>query len=118
MEILSQLLISFIDTQNWTYAKTYPKWPHEYIVRENVDEKLFVELVTFIRKNGYIGRFYKMETTYFDFNEYTYWTMGEPLEVTTIINRCLKENTYENRLKNGTLPEDKINKEPSGLQII
>jgi hypothetical protein len=47
-----------------------------------------------------------METTYYDFNEYTYWTMGEPLDVTTIINRCLKENTYENRLKNGTLPED------------
>ena len=33
------------------------------------------------------------------------WTMGEPIEVTTIINRCRKEQTYENRLKCGTLPE-------------
>jgi hypothetical protein len=73
---------------------------------EKVDGILFVELVTFIRENCYIGRFYKMETTYYDFNGCTYWTMGEPLEGTTIINRCLKENTYENRLKNGTLPEE------------
>jgi hypothetical protein len=32
--------------------------------------------------------------------------MGEPLEETDIINRCLKENTYESRLANGTLPEE------------
>lgn len=30
--------------------------------------------------------------------------MGAPVEETTIINRCLKENSYEARLKNGTLP--------------
>jgi len=106
MEILQQNLVDFINSQNWIYAKTYPKWPHEYIVREKVDEKLFIEFVLFIRKNGYIGGFYKMNTLYLNFNEYTYWTMGEPIEVTTIINRCLKENTYENRLKNGRLPED------------
>jgi len=106
MENLPQHVIDFINCQNWIYAKTYPKWPHEYIVREKVDGKLFIEFAEFIRKNGYPGRFYKMEITYYDFNKYTYWTMGEPLEVTNIINRCLKENTYENRLKNGTLPED------------
>jgi len=103
---LPQNLIDFINTEKWIYAKTYPKWPHEYIVREKVDETLFIELVTFIRNNGYLGRFYKMETLYYDYNEHTYWTMGEPLEVTDIVNRCFKENTYESRLKNGTLPMD------------
>jgi len=29
--------------------------------------------------------------------------MGAPLEETTIINRCRKEDTYEYRLLNGTL---------------
>ena len=33
-----------------------------------------------------------------------YWTMGAPLDETTIINRCRKEDTYEERLKRGTLP--------------
>jgi len=34
-----------------------------------------------------------------------YWTMGAPLEETTIINRCRKEDSFESRSKNGTLPE-------------
>jgi hypothetical protein len=36
-----------------------------------------------------------------------YWTMGAPVEETIIINRCTVEGSYENRLKNGTLPPDK-----------
>ena len=35
-----------------------------------------------------------------------YWTMGEPVEETVIINRCKEEESYENRLRAGTLPED------------
>ena len=31
--------------------------------------------------------------------------MGAPVEETTIINRCQKENTYEVRFKEGRLPE-------------
>ena len=86
------------------YAKTMPKWPHEYIVRDRVDENLFVNLVKHIRSNGYVGKFYSKEITYYDEDGFTYWTMGAPIEETTIINRCLKENTYESRLANGSLP--------------
>ena len=43
--------------------------------------------------------------TYFDEDELVYWTMGEVIEVTTIINRCKREQTYEHRLRCGTLPE-------------
>ena len=45
-----------------------------------------------------------MKITYFDEDGLVYWTMGAPLEKTTGINRCTKENTYEYRLKKGTLP--------------
>ena len=45
-----------------------------------------------------------MSLSYFDEEELTYWTMGAPIEETTIINRCKKEGTYEERLKKGTLP--------------
>ena len=95
----------FIDTEKWTYAKTMPDWPHEYIVRDRVDETMFVEIVKHIRTHGYEGRFYKRAITYFDEDGTTYWTMGSPVDETTIINRCVKENTYEERLKNGTLSE-------------
>ncbi len=94
----------FIKDCQWTFAKTMPKWPHEYIVRDKVDEELFVEMVQHIRKHGYEGSFYKRKITYFDEDGLVYWTMGEPLDQTVIINRCKKENTYAARLKMGTLP--------------
>jgi len=96
---------AFIHACQWTYAKTMPKWPHEYIVRDRVDENLFVGMVKHIRKHGYEGRFYNRKITYFDEDGLVYWTMGEPLDQTKIINRCKKENTYEARLKKGTLPK-------------
>jgi hypothetical protein len=34
----------------------------------------------------------------------TYWTMGYSIEITTIINRCRKEDTFEVRKREGRLP--------------
>jgi len=98
-------LRAFVAEQTWTYAKTMPKWPHEYIVRDRVDEDLFVQMVRHIRTHGHEGRFYSRKITYFDEDGMAYWTMGAPIDETKIINRCPKENTYEARLKAGTLPE-------------
>ena len=49
-------LLAFVNETEWTYAKTMPEWPHEYIVRERVDETLFERLVRYIRTHGYEGR--------------------------------------------------------------
>jgi len=57
----------FINNTQWTFAKTYADtWPHHYIVRDRVDEKLFVKTVRHIRRFGYEERFYKMKITYFE----------------------------------------------------
>ena len=103
---LQEDLRVFIDSFQWTYAKTMPEWPHEYIVHDRVDEALFIKLVEHIRMLGYQGYFYKMNITYYDFNGMTYWTMGAPIDETVIINRYRKEDTYEVRLKEGRLPRD------------
>ena len=95
---------SFINSSKWTYAKTMPEWTHYYIVRNPENEVMFVKTVEYIRMHGYEGRFYKQKNIYFDDAEYSYWTMGAPIEETTIINRCLKKDTYEKRLLNNTLP--------------
>ena len=106
MKSFSKELKDFIKSSNWTFAKTYAAtWPHHYIVRERVDENLFIKMVEHIRRFGYEGRFYKMKLIYFEEDGYVYWTMSAPIEETTIINRCTKENTYEYRLKMGTLPK-------------
>lgn len=43
-----------------------PTWPHEYLVRQRVDNTLFERLVLFIRVNGYQGRFYNKAITYYE----------------------------------------------------
>ena len=41
----------FISKVTWTYAKTMPEWPHEYIVRGKVDENLFIKIVVISKFN-------------------------------------------------------------------
>ncbi len=84
-----------------------PEWPHEYIVRERVDIVLFEALFRYIRQHGFEGPFYQHIFTYFAEDGLLYWTMGDLIEETVIINRCKEEGSYENRLRNGTLPPPK-----------
>jgi hypothetical protein len=101
---LPENLRRFVESCRWTFAKTMPVWPHEYIVRKQVDEGMFVQLVQHIRAHGYEGRFYAKPITYFDEDGRVYWTMGAPVEETIIVNRCRKDQTYAYRLDHGTLP--------------
>ena len=97
----------FVDEVTWTYAKTMPEWPHEYTVRQREDGGLFERLVRHMRANGFEGRFYQMRIIYYEHAGLLYWTMGAPIEETTIVNRCRKEDSYESRLRDGTLPQQK-----------
>jgi hypothetical protein len=96
----------FVESEQWTFAKTIPEWPHEYLVRDRVDPSLFEELIHHIRRHGSKGRFYQRTLIYFADDGLLYWTMGEPIEVTTIINRCREENSFERRSERGELPEE------------
>ena len=103
---LTRELREFVDSASWVFARTYAAtWPHEYIVRDRVDERLFVSLVVHIRTHGYEGRFYRRTITYFDDGDQVYWTMGAPVAQTVIVNRCRKDQTYEYRRAHNLLPD-------------
>jgi len=81
-----------------------PQWPHEHIVRDQVDEELFERLVVHIRKHGSEGKSYERAITRCEGAGLVYWTMGAPLQETSIVSRCRGQDTYEHRLARGTLP--------------
>jgi hypothetical protein len=77
----------------WTFAKTMPQCPHEYVVRgKTLPEDEFLRFAAHIRKHGDVRRWSRYRHTYFDLDGYHYWTMGAPLEQTAIINRQRNED--------------------------
>ena len=97
----------FINSKKWIFAKTYSHFaPHEYIIVRfhDPDRKIFEEFVMFIRENGYKAKFGKRWFTYYNLDGYKYWTIGEPLSNTWVLNRePLKEKDrwLERRIKRG-----------------
>jgi hypothetical protein len=79
----------YIDSVKWQIAKTMPEIPHEYTIADwNSDKKeSFYNFVKYIRKYGKDEIFYNKKYRYLVIDNYKYWTMGEPLKETTLINR-------------------------------
>lgn len=80
---------SFIDKCYWTWAKTYVSVPHEYIVRGRcaLTNEEFEEFVKAQREYGVEERWHKYVHPYLYVDGWKYWTMGDPIEETTVINR-------------------------------
>ena len=74
----------------WTFAKTMPFAPHEYIVKERcpLSAEEFEYFVNMQREHGIRERWGKYNNPYLYVDDYKYWTMGAPLEDTTVINRA------------------------------
>ena len=97
LHVFSDDLRHFVGVEQWKFASMLPDWPHEYLVRERVDRRLFERVVKHIHSYGYEGRFYEREIRYYEEAGLVYWTIGAPVEQTVIINRCRKEDSLEVR---------------------
>ena len=79
----------FIDGHEWTFAKTMPQIPHWYTLKRNAkSDEAFAGFVQEIRLRGVVRPFCRRTFTYLDFDGWTYWTMGELVQDTTLINRA------------------------------
>lgn len=83
----------FVAKRCWREAVTYrEKAPHEYIVRKwEVDGRGnsdFDQFISFIRRFGYADFYYRIRHIYWVIDEFKYWTMGWPVNETTVINRA------------------------------
>lgn len=83
----------FIGSRRWQFAKTMAEIPHEYTVAAWYRDRVgFEAAVSFIRKHGYVQKFFRRDYIYYDVDGFQYWTMGDSVEDTAIINRALKKS--------------------------
>ena len=95
---------AFVRRNEWTFAKTMPQIPHEYLLEWNADNPDdFFRFVMTIRRMGYDEFFFKKQVRYADVEGYKYWTMGVYLETTWVLNRA-KLSRSENPLAANPVP--------------
>ena len=80
---------TLISRVQWTWAKTYISIPHEYIVRGQcgLTAAEFVYLINAQREYGIPEQWHKYNFPYLYIDGYKYWTIGSPIDETTVINR-------------------------------
>jgi hypothetical protein len=90
---------SYIASVRWQFAKTMPQWPHEYTVRAWRPDlsQAFSAFAQLARAEGVIKPWPRESASpryhhsYLEIDGWEYWTMGEPIEGTTVINRARLE---------------------------
>ena len=98
----------YINNRAWKNAKTYEHFaPHAYVlsfpceklkndnkcsgdcVTCKSERQAFENAVMFVREQGERAQFMKRIYTMFCLDDYQYWTMGEPLETTWVLNKAI-----------------------------
>jgi hypothetical protein len=76
---------AYLAAQTWVYARTMPKWPHEYVLlARSSDPWEHLRVVWFIRQTGVKRRFAGRLHSYWQSGGHEYWTMRA---TDTILNR-------------------------------
>lgn len=87
---------NYIAKVRWQFARTMPLWPHEYTVLTWSQDLApeFFDFVALIRSAGVVKPWPRDSATpryhhtYLQVGEWEYWTMGEPVHETGLINRA------------------------------
>ena len=85
---------NFVARAPWRFAITMQDVPHSYTVRGQTPDEQFEAFVHFIRNHGQMATYGNFQTTYLKLGQHKYWTMGELVEETTIINRCHQDDEF------------------------
>ena len=76
---------AFVASQGWTYAKTVPESPHEYLMRQHCnDPEAYEAMVALIRREGDLrpwtipGTDQVLRYRYLTVDNYDYWATTRP----------------------------------------
>lgn len=74
--MLENEIKQFIDENEWIYAKSMPRTPHEYVLERNaVNYDRYFDFINHIDVFGYDQYFFKMKFRYFNVGDYKYWAL-------------------------------------------
>jgi len=82
-------LTAELERHPYRFATSMPDIPHFYTLRKNWDDdRRFIEVVLAIRAMGVSREWRDLKAKpYWEASGWRYWTMGDPVETTTLINR-------------------------------
>lgn len=81
-------LAETLESKRWIFAKTAKYNPHWYTLRKEwITDSDFVNAVVLIRRYGYSMMYGKTAYIVMNVNDHLYWTMGDTLPGTILINR-------------------------------
>lgn len=76
---------AYVEAQTWTFARTMPKWPHEYVlIWKSTSPWTQLRVLAFIRATGERRKWGRHFHHYWTWGDHEYWAMP-PRE--TILNR-------------------------------
>jgi hypothetical protein len=88
-------MADLVEKAKWVFAKTMPHNPHWYTLRKGWDnDEDFVKLVLFIREYGYEEYYGGWPYTCLNINNMKYWTMGDTIPGTRLINRKIISGSH------------------------
>src|SRR5213083_1939342 len=64
---------AFNEGARWTFAKSVPDVPHEYVIRDQMDEADFWWIVDLIARLGYVERFWNRDWHYIRVDGWRFW---------------------------------------------
>jgi hypothetical protein len=87
--ITRKRLRKLLESAEYQFAKTMPKTPHWYTLKQTwKKEEEFLQAVLGVRHYGKAEDWYSRTFTYFYAGEYKYWTMGNDVSETILINKA------------------------------
>jgi len=91
----------WLESQRWHYARSRPENPHSYCLRrETDDQEIFKQIVEFIREYGSPYPWWGHVYDQLPLGEWCYWTMGDIIENTILVNRKSLEQVRIDELRN------------------
>ena len=82
-------VLDAIDHLTFKFAKTMPKIPHFYVVKDDSNLEYYKKLFFYIQKNGYYEKFFKKYYKYCNIGGYKYWAMRDDINESLVINRAV-----------------------------